>query len=77
MRNVAPITGVTGQDGACLAEPLLAGGDGAPRPLPDVFRLATDGRNARTPLREGLAGTYDCCQHNAALARGMKLGAAA
>jgi GDP-L-fucose synthase len=68
MTKTAFITGVTGQDGAYLAEPVhrtvgYAGRivcdagkpDGTPRKLMDVSRLSAAGWRARTSLAEGLA----------------------
>ncbi|WP_412067553.1 GDP-L-fucose synthase family protein [Rubrivirga sp. IMCC43871] len=40
--------------------------DGTPRKLLDVSRLASLGWRARTPLREGLASTYDWFRENVA-----------
>lgn len=65
--KVALITGITGQDGADLAEFLLAKGytvhgikrlDGTPRKLLDVSKLSALGWKAKTPLQEGLRAAY-------------------
>ena len=45
--------------------------DGAPRKLLDVSKLAALGWTAPTPLREGIALTYDWLEHHLADARGM------
>ena len=71
--KVALITGITGQDGAYLAEFLLAKGyvvfrgalrfdtsrpDGTPQKLLDVSRLSKLGWKARTPLKDGIGLAY-------------------
>ncbi len=53
----AAVREVTGFDGGIRLNPDYP--DGAPRKLLDVSRLAGLGWRARTPLREGLAATYD------------------
>ncbi|TNC46855.1 GDP-L-fucose synthase [Rubellimicrobium rubrum] len=53
-RMVAEVTGFGGRIGFDTAKP-----DGTPRKLMDVGRLASMGWRARTPLRDGLAETYE------------------
>jgi nucleoside-diphosphate-sugar epimerase len=52
-RMVAEVTGFRGRIETDPTKP-----DGTPRKLMDVSRLAGMGWRARTPLREGIAGTY-------------------
>lgn len=64
----ALIAGITGQDGACLAELLLAGTtastgssgarDGAPSCAVDAARLRTTGWAPRIGLPDGLRATH-------------------
>ena len=51
---VAEVTGFRGQIAFDTSKP-----DGTPRKLMDVSRLADMGWRARTPLRDGIASTYD------------------
>ena len=69
------IAEVVGYRGALAFDPSRP--DGTPKKLLDVSRLAALGWTARTPLREGLAATYDWFRRHAAHARGVTLGAAA
>ena len=69
------IAEVVGYRGALAFDPSRP--DGTPKKLLDVSRLAALGWTARTPLREGLAATYDWFRRHAAHARGVTLEAAA
>ena len=61
------VADVVGFTGAVLTDPSKP--DGTPRKLLDVSRLAALGWRARTPLREGIAGTYRWYLENADAAR--------
>lgn len=61
------IADVTGFRGRIVFDPTKP--DGTPRKLMDVGRLAAMGWRARTPLREGIASTYDWFTSNIAALR--------
>ena len=57
---VAEVTGFAGRLNFDATKP-----DGTPRKLMEVSRLAAMGWRARTPLRQGIAETYDWFRHHA------------